>query len=258
MTLSDGVSPSPHLQRRIREVQVFLEENLDRDVDLRTIAREASLSPYYFTRQFTAYVGVPPYRYLIGLRIERAKDLLRESELTVTQICHRVGFNSLSHFTTTFRQHTGFSPSAYRRRKDWEQEAFRFGSITDTSDPPAEQADEPVGSRAPRTEGPEFRRERCGSWPAEPRAFRSSQLEPKFPPGGTDLMRRPRPPIPTLAAPPCLSAPCRELATSCETRRSGHRGRPAERGDPDAGGALRRPRPRCGRAPGSPANWSNA
>jgi AraC-like DNA-binding protein len=41
-----------------------------------------------------------------------------------------VGFNSLSHFTTTFRQHTGFSPSAYRRRKDWEQEAFRFGSIT--------------------------------------------------------------------------------------------------------------------------------
>ena len=58
MTLSDGVSPSPHLQRRIREVQVFLEENLDRDVDLRTIAREASLSPYYVTRQFTAYVGV--------------------------------------------------------------------------------------------------------------------------------------------------------------------------------------------------------
>ena len=131
MTLSEGVSPSPHLQRRIREVQIFLEENLDRDVDLRTIAREASLSPYYFTRQFTAYVGVPPYRYLIGLRIERAKDLLRGSELTVTQICHRVGFNSLSHFTTTFRQHTGFSPSAYRRRKDWEQEAFRFGSITE-------------------------------------------------------------------------------------------------------------------------------
>ena len=66
MTLSEGISPSPHLQRRIREVQVFLEENLDRDVDLRTIAREASLSPYYFTRQFTAYVGVPPYRYRSG------------------------------------------------------------------------------------------------------------------------------------------------------------------------------------------------
>ena len=45
MTLTEGVAPSPHLQRRIREVQSFLENNLDRDVDLRTIAREASLSP---------------------------------------------------------------------------------------------------------------------------------------------------------------------------------------------------------------------
>ena len=111
-------------------MQVFLAENLDRDVDLRAIAHEASLSPYYFTRQFTAYVGVPPYRYLIGLRIDRAMQLLRETELSVTQICHRVGFNSLSHFTTTFRQHTGVSPSAYRRRQDWERDANRFTPIT--------------------------------------------------------------------------------------------------------------------------------
>ena len=130
MTLSERDLPSPHLQRRIREVQVFLADNLDRDVDLRAIAHEASLSPYYFTRQFTAYVGVPPYRYLIGLRIDRAMQLLRETELSVTQICHRVGFNSLSHFTTTFCQHTGESPSAYRRRRDWEQDAHRFSPRT--------------------------------------------------------------------------------------------------------------------------------
>ena len=111
-------------------MQVFLADNLDRDVDLRAIAHEASLSPYYFTRQFTAYVGVPPYRYLIGLRIDRAMQLLRETELSVTQICHRVGFNSLSHFTTTFRQHTGVSPSAYRRRQDWERDVNRFAPIT--------------------------------------------------------------------------------------------------------------------------------
>jgi AraC-like DNA-binding protein len=113
--------PSPHLQRRIREVQAYLGENLHRDdVDLRAIAREASLSPFYFTRAFTAYVGVPPYRYLIGLRMARAQELLRTSELTVTQICQRVGFNSLSHFTTTFRRHTGVSPTAYRRSTDLE------------------------------------------------------------------------------------------------------------------------------------------
>jgi len=125
------VAPSPYLQRKIREVQAFLEENLEQDVDLRTIAHEAALSPYYLTRQFTAQVGVPPYRYLIGLRIDRAKALLRDSEFTVTQICHRVGFNSLSHFTTTFRRHTGLSPSAYRRRRDWEQDALRFSPGTE-------------------------------------------------------------------------------------------------------------------------------
>jgi transcriptional regulator GlxA family with amidase domain len=122
---------SPHLQRRIREVQAFMAANLDRDVDLRTIAQEAALSPYYFTRQFTAFVGVPPYRYLINLRIARAMELLRDTELSVTQICHRVGFNSLSHFTTTFHQHTGVSPSTYRRRRDFEQGVHRFGSITE-------------------------------------------------------------------------------------------------------------------------------
>ena len=130
MSVTDREVPSPHLQRRIREVQVFLAANLDRDVDLHTIAHEAALSPYYFTRQFTAFVGVPPYRYLIELRIDRARQLLRDTELTVTQICHRVGFNSLSHFTTTFRQHTGLSPSVYRRRLDWEQDAHRFSPIT--------------------------------------------------------------------------------------------------------------------------------
>ena len=123
--------PSPHLQRKIAEVQAYLRQNLDRDVDLRSIAREASLSPYYFTRQFTAYVGVPPYRYLIGLRIQRAAELLRETELSITQVCSRVGFHSLSHFTTTFRGHTGMSPSAYRRRYDWERNANRFGLATD-------------------------------------------------------------------------------------------------------------------------------
>ena len=122
--------PSPHLQRRIREVQSFMRENLHRDVDLRGIAREASLSPYYFSRAFTAYVGLPPYRYLIRLRMERAQELLLTSELTVTQICQRVGFHSLSHFTTTFHRHTGTTPTAYRRRLDFERD-HRFSARTD-------------------------------------------------------------------------------------------------------------------------------
>jgi AraC family transcriptional regulator len=120
--------PSPHLQRRIREVQAYLQENLHRDVDLRSIAQEAALSPFYFSRAFTAYVGTPPYRYLIRLRVERAQELLRTSELTITQICQRVGFNSLSHFTTTFRRHTGVSPTSFRRALE---HGARYSAATD-------------------------------------------------------------------------------------------------------------------------------
>ncbi len=112
-------------------MQAFLAANMDRDVDLTTIAQEAALSPYYFSRQFTAAIGVPPYRYLIELRIQRAAELLRDTELSVTQICSRVGFNNLSHFTTTFHRHTGLSPSAYRRRVDFEQNANRFSAAID-------------------------------------------------------------------------------------------------------------------------------
>ena len=131
MTVNADGLPSPHLPRKIYEVQVFLAQNLAYDVDLNTIAAQASLSPYYFTRQFTAMIGMPPYRYLITLRIQRAAQLLRESDLTVTQILHRVGFHSPSHFTTTFRRHTGLSPTAYRRRYDFERNANRFSRSVD-------------------------------------------------------------------------------------------------------------------------------
>jgi AraC-like DNA-binding protein len=127
----DGDAQSRHVRERAEEVRVYLEENLTRDLDIDDVARAASLSPFYLTRIFKARYGVPPYRYLIGLRIDRASELLRESSLTVTQICHRSGFNSLSHFITTFRHHTGMSPSQYRRMVDWQQDAGRYGQGTE-------------------------------------------------------------------------------------------------------------------------------
>jgi AraC-like DNA-binding protein len=127
----DGEVQSRHVRERAEEVRAFLDANFARDIDIDEVARAASLSPFYLTRIFKARYGVPPYRYLISVRIQRASELLRDSSFTVTQICHRSGFNSLSHFITTFRRHTGMSPSQYRRMVDWEQDAGRFGQRTD-------------------------------------------------------------------------------------------------------------------------------
>jgi AraC-like DNA-binding protein len=122
---------SPPVRARVEEVRAYLEANMTRDVDMVSVARRVALSPFYLTRIFKAQYGVPPYRYLIRLRIDHATELLRDSALTVTQICHRAGFNSLSHFITTFRRHVGVSPTQYRRMVDWQRDVGRYGPRTE-------------------------------------------------------------------------------------------------------------------------------
>jgi len=85
---------SPHARARVEEVRAYLEASMTRDVDMVSVARQVALSPFYLTRVFKAQYGVPPYRYLIRLRIDHTTGLLRDSALTVTQICHRAGFNT--------------------------------------------------------------------------------------------------------------------------------------------------------------------
>jgi AraC-like DNA-binding protein len=83
-------------------------------LDLETIASAAGVSPYHFLRAFTAAYGETPGRYLTRRRVERAKTLLRSVNLTVTEICHLVGFSSVGTFSARFKQVVGVSPSAYR------------------------------------------------------------------------------------------------------------------------------------------------
>ena len=95
-------------------------DRVDRDyaepLDLDGLARVAGVSKYHFLRCFAATYGKTPARYLAERRIERAQDLLRATNLTVTEICHLVGYTSLGSFSTKFRQLIGVSPSEYQAR----------------------------------------------------------------------------------------------------------------------------------------------
>jgi AraC-like DNA-binding protein len=84
------------------------------DLDLAAIARAAGCSRYHFLRSFHAAYGETPGRYLTRRRIERAKELLRATNLTVTEVCCLVGFSSLGSFSARFTGMVGASPSAYR------------------------------------------------------------------------------------------------------------------------------------------------
>jgi AraC-like DNA-binding protein len=85
-------------------------------VDVASLAAVAGLSKYHFTRLFQATYGTTPGEYLSRRRIERAQDLLRATNLTVTEVCHAVGFSSLGSFSTRFRAVVGASPSDFQRR----------------------------------------------------------------------------------------------------------------------------------------------
>ncbi|MBO0839426.1 MAG: helix-turn-helix transcriptional regulator [Sciscionella sp.] len=80
------------------------------------LAAAAGCSRYHFIRLFTQAYGETPGAYLARRRIERAKDLLRSANLTVTEICMLVGYASLGTFSRRFTEIVGMSPSTYRAR----------------------------------------------------------------------------------------------------------------------------------------------
>lgn len=85
-------------------------------LDVPALARIAHVSPAHFSRTFRATFGLTPHRYLQRRRVERAMCLLRESELSITDICFAVGFNSPGTMSRTFHDLVGRSPREYRRQ----------------------------------------------------------------------------------------------------------------------------------------------
>jgi AraC-like DNA-binding protein len=102
----------PHLRR----AKDLIDREYAADLDLVRLAREASVSKYHFLRSFAETYGRTPAQYLTERRVERAQDLLRATNLTVTEICHLVGYSSLGSFSTRFATLVGCSPSEYQGR----------------------------------------------------------------------------------------------------------------------------------------------
>lgn len=99
--------------RRARDV---VDSRYAEPLDLDALAAVAGVSKYHFLRCFAATYGHTPAALLTRRRIERAQDLLRATNLTVTEICMLVGYSSLGSFSSRFRRLVGCSPSAYQAR----------------------------------------------------------------------------------------------------------------------------------------------
>lgn len=98
----------------LRRVLSFIAENHERDLSLEDLAGEAAMSTFHFAREFKRATGTTPHQHLLKFRVERAKELLAESQLPLAEVGLRTGFSHQSHFTRLFRRYTGTTPLGYR------------------------------------------------------------------------------------------------------------------------------------------------
>jgi len=111
----DGRQRAVTLDARLRRAIDFIDTHLADDLRLATISAVAGVSPYHFSHLFTAATGVPPHRYLLKQRIERARQRLLLGRETVLAIALDCGFKDASHFARVFARETGLSPRRFRQ-----------------------------------------------------------------------------------------------------------------------------------------------
>jgi AraC-like DNA-binding protein len=103
-----------HPNRHLLRAKDLIDARYRERLDVPTLARAAHLSPAHFSREFRRAFGETPHQYLLTRRMERAAELLRNTDRSIADVCFTVGLSSIGSFTTTFGRTFGVSPAAYR------------------------------------------------------------------------------------------------------------------------------------------------
>ncbi len=101
----------------IHLVQQYIYEHFEDDLSLNVLAEKVFLSPSYLSEIFIKETGCGINKYIKNLRMDKAKDLLNDTNMKITEICKTVGYHNLSYFVRSFREHFGSSPEKYRQMK---------------------------------------------------------------------------------------------------------------------------------------------
>lgn len=98
----------------IRVIVEYVNAHLDKNITLRELAEVAHFHPNYFVRFFKEHIGIPPTKYVNNIKIEYAKSMLENTDLSIKEIMTSIGFDDYSHFSKFFKTYSGYSPSAFR------------------------------------------------------------------------------------------------------------------------------------------------
>ncbi|MGG6263829.1 helix-turn-helix domain-containing protein [Leptolyngbya sp. AN03gr2] len=100
---------------QLRPAVDYMHEHLEETLSLERIAQVVGMSRYHFIRCFKQAIGISPHQYLLRQRVDRAKQLLQNSQMPLSDIADSCGFSNQSHFTTSFKQQTGATPRHFRQ-----------------------------------------------------------------------------------------------------------------------------------------------
>ncbi|WP_152655944.1 helix-turn-helix transcriptional regulator [Oceanobacillus sp. CFH 90083] len=109
-------------EKAVQDSILFIQQNLDKDLSLNTLANEAAYSPYHFSRMFKRQVGVSPMYYISSLRLQLAKELLLNTAFPIRDIGLEIGQQSLGTFTTRFTNSIGMTPASFRATRQHSEE----------------------------------------------------------------------------------------------------------------------------------------
>ena len=114
--MSSEAYPKVYLYRRVVQAKLYIDAHFSEKLDLDAISDEAYFSKYHFLRLFKKIYGKTPYQYLMSVRMDQAKTMLKEGN-SVSEVCFAVGHDSLTSFTGLFKRKTGLSPSEFQKKQ---------------------------------------------------------------------------------------------------------------------------------------------
>jgi len=104
----------PEVSYRLKSTVIYIQDHLDQNISLEILAGAIAMSPSYFCRFFQQEMGCSPYQYILRQRVEKAKILLKNLDLPITDIALQSGFANHSHLDRHFLKIAGTTPKAYR------------------------------------------------------------------------------------------------------------------------------------------------
>ena len=98
----------------VHTIRNYIFENLSEDISIDDLAFQTGLSKFYFLKEFKKYTGITPYQFMLKLKLEKAQELLRHTDKSLSEISYELSFSDQSHFTRAFANAFGESPKKYK------------------------------------------------------------------------------------------------------------------------------------------------